>query len=216
MTNIIQIQSPMTQKQIATVILQRKRSYRHFCRMEQNARDEIRFLRRQIGLTSNNPFYTHRHSLWQDHVELLEGIIAGNRPLKREIQEALFAWIRAFDQTGPAPVHVYAALLSTHHIHVDHALAEGATNLMELIIYKVEDGASTADWISKDAVLHDAVTAVTIREICRNSELKRTADSLIQQMAQENLGRPLRQYQQTKLPNGQTILKPMPPKLTVV
>lgn len=214
MTNIIQ--SPISQKQIATVILQRKRSYRHFCRMEQNARDEIRILRRQIKLTLNSPFYTHRRSLWQAHVELLEGIISGNRPLKHEIQEALFDWIRAFDQTGPAPVSVYAALLSTHHIHVERAFAEGAKNLMELIIYKVEDGASTADWISKDAVLHDAVTAVTIREICRNSELKRTADNLIQQMAQDNLGRPLRQYQIVRLPNGQTVAKPMPPTLTVV
>lgn len=133
-----------------------------------------------------------------------------------QLQDILVNLIRQFDEAGLASVHVYGALFSTHHTHVERALAEGAKNLMELIVYKVEDGTSTADWISKDAVLHNAVSRLIIREICRNKELQKTADNLIQQMAQENLGRPLRQYQIIEMPNGQTVLKPMLPQLTVV
>jgi hypothetical protein len=208
--------TPMTQKQIAAGILTLKRAYTIALRTERRLHDEIRRHRRQIKLTRDNPFFKHRHTIWQSHIDEFEALLSKNRPWMHLAQEIFVQWIRQFDECGPAPIHVYAALLSTHHVHVERAWAKGAKNLMGLIIYHTEDGASTADCISDDAVLHHAVTEVVIREMCRNSELQRTADNLLQEMAQDSLGRPLRQYQLTEFPNGQTVAKPVPPKLTVV
>jgi hypothetical protein len=213
MTHVI---TPMTQQQIATNILKLKRAYTIALRTERRLHDEIRRHRRQIKLTQSNPFFKHRHTLWQSRIGECEALLAEIQPWMHQTQELLVEGIGIFDSFGEAPVHVYAALLSTHHVHVERAFAKGAENLMGLIIYHTEDGASTADWISDDAVLHQAVTEVVIREMCRNSALKRVADNLLQEMAQESLGRPLRQYQIVELPNGKTVAKPVPPKLTVV
>lgn len=217
MTNIIQIHSPMTQKQITTLILQRKRAYAHFIHIEQNAKDYIRLLRRQIKLTCDNPFFKHRHSVWQNSIEQLKDSLKQNQSNKHQIQEILVNLIQQFDEVGPAPVHVYGAILSIHHVHIERALTEGANSLMDLIfVSKVEGAHTKADIVSDDAILHDAVAEVAIREILRNKEFKRTADSLIQRMAQESLGRPLRQYQFVRLPNGHPVAKPMQPNMTIV
>jgi hypothetical protein len=208
--------APMTQQQIATGILTLKRAYTIALRTERRLHDEIRYRKRQIKLTQGNPFFKHRHTIWQSQIDEFEALLAKSQPWMHLAQEFFVQWIRMFDECGPAPIHVYAALLSVHHVHVERAWAKGAKDLMGLIIYHTEDGASTADWISDDAALHHAVTEVVIREMCRNSEFKRVAYNLIQDMAQERLGHPLQQYQIAQLPNGQTVAKPMPPKLTVV
>jgi hypothetical protein len=206
----------MTQKQISTSILMLKRAYTIALRTERRLHDEIRRRKRQIKLTQDNPFFKHRHTIWQSHIDEFEALLAKSQPWMHLAQEFFVQWIRMFDECGPAPIHVYAALLSVHHVHVERALAKGAKDLMGLIIYHTEDGARTADWTSDDAVLHHAVTEVVIREIFRNEELQKLPINLIQEMAQESLGRPLQQYQIAQLPNGQTVAKPMPPKLTVV
>lgn len=201
----------------ATSILTLKRAYTIALSTERILHNEIRRRKRQIKLTQGNPFFRHRHTIWQSHIDEFEALLEESQSWMHQAQELLVACIRMFDEYGPAPIHVYAALLSTHHVHVERAQADGAKSLMDLIFaYKVEDGASTADWVSDNAVLHDAVTEVTIREMCRNSELKRTADNLIQEMAQESLGRPLRQYQIIELLNGKTVAKPITPQLMVV
>lgn len=207
---------PMTQKQLAAGILHIKRTYRKWLENDRNLLDEIHHHKRNIRLTSNNPFYNYKRSIWQKRINQLEAFLAKKRPFKCQVQDELVNWIRAFDQTGPAPIHVYAAILSTHHSHIQRALTEGAQNLMELIVYKVEDGASTADWVSQGSVLHHAVTKAVIRAMQHNDELQQFADNLLQQMVQESLGRPLRQYRIVQLPNGQTVAKSIPPKLRVV
>jgi hypothetical protein len=207
---------PMTQLQIASFILGFKRVYRKNLKFNRKLRDEVRHHRRQIKLTADNPFFKHRHSVWQNRIEQLEDALKENKANQHQLQDILVNLIRQFDEVGLASVHVYGALLSTHHTHVQRALAEGAQNLMDLIVYKVEDGASTADCISQDAVLHDAVTKAVIRAIQHNDELQQFADNLLQEMVQKSLGRPLRQYQIMELPNGQRVAKPMPPQLTVV
>ncbi|MGZ8095407.1 MAG: hypothetical protein ACXWTH_01725 [Methylosarcina sp.] len=133
-----------------------------------------------------------------------------------QIQELLAEGIWMFDACGPAPIHVYAAMLSTHHGHVERAKSEGARSLMQLVIQHVEDGAHRSDFITDHVILHDAVTEVIIRETCRNKELERSAYELIQDMAIKNLGRPLREYQVTQLPSEQTVIKPMTPNLQLV
>jgi hypothetical protein len=207
---------PMTQLQIASFILRFKRIYRKNIQFENKLREEIRHHRRQIKLTADNPFFKHRHSVWQSRISQLEDVLKENKANQHQLQDMLVNLIRQFDEAGLASVHVYGALLSTHHTHVERALAEGAKNLMELIVYKVEDGASTADWISQDSVLHNAVTKAVIRAMQHNDELQQVADNLFQEMVQEKLGRPLRLYQIVELPNGQKVAKPMPPQLRVV
>jgi hypothetical protein len=207
---------PMTQQQIASFILGFKRIYRKTLKFNRKLRDEVRHHRRQIKLTADNPFFKHRHSVWQNRINQLEDALKENKANQHRLQDILVNLIRQFDEAGPASVHVYGALLSTHHTHVERALVEGAQNLMELIIYKVEDGASTADCVSDDAVLHHAVTKAVIRAMQHNDELQQVADNLFQEMVQEKLGRPLRLYQIVELPNGQKVAKPMPPQLRVV
>ncbi|MBL1265722.1 hypothetical protein JJL52_18835 [Methylomicrobium sp. RS1] len=206
----------MTQLQIAKFILRFKRVYRKNLKFNRKWRDEVRHHRRQIKLTADNPFFKHRHSVWQNRIGQLQDALKENQANQNQIQDILVNLIRQFDEAGPASVHVYGAMLSTHHIHVQRALADGAENLMELIVYKVEDGASTADCVSQDAVLHHAVTKAVIRAMQHNKELQYFADNLLQEMVQESLGHPLRQYQIVELPNGQTVAKPMPPQLRVV
>jgi hypothetical protein len=209
--------APMTQLQIASFILRFKRIYRKNIQFENKLREEIRHHRRQIKLTAGNPFFKHSHSVWQDRIDQLKDALKDNQVNQHQEQEALVNLIQLFDEAGPAPIHVYAAVLSIHHCHVERAWAEGDKSLMDLIfISKLEVAHTKADVVSDDAVLHHAVTEVTIREILRNKALKKTADNLIQKMAQNSLGRPLQKYQQVELPNGQTVLKSMPPKLTVV
>jgi hypothetical protein len=207
---------PMTQLQIATSILKLKRAYTIALRTERRLRDEIRRRKRQIKLTHGNPFFKHRHTIWQSQTDELEALLAKSQPWMHLAQEFFIQWIRMFDECGSAPVHVYAALLSVHHVHVERACAKGAKNLMKLIIYHTEDGASIVDCVSNDAVLHHAVTEAVTREMCRNEELQKTADNLIQEMARGSLGRPLRQYQIAELPDGQRVARPMPSRLTVV
>jgi hypothetical protein len=208
---------PMTQLQIASLILRFKRIYRKNIQFENKLREEIRHHRRQIKLTADNPFFKHRHAVWRDRIDQLEDALKENQVNQHQEQEALVNLIQLFDEAGPAPIHLYAAVLGIHHVHVERALAEGDKSLMDLIfVSKVEDAHTKADVVSDEAVLHHAVTEVTIREILRNKALKMTADNLIQKMAQDSLGRPLQPYQFTELPNGQTVLKPMPPQLTVV
>jgi hypothetical protein len=216
MNNTANITTPMTQLQIASFILKFKRIYRKNLKFNRKWRDEVRHHRRQIKLTADNPFFKHRHSVWQNRIGQLQDALKENQANQNQIQDILVNLIRQFDEVGPAPVSVYAAVLSTHHTHVQRALTEGAQNLMELIAYKVEDGASTADCVSQDAVLHHAVTKAVIRAMQHNKGLQYFADNLLQEMVQEKLGRPLRQYQIVQLPNGQTVAKPMPPQLRVV
>jgi hypothetical protein len=208
---------PMTQLQIAKLILGFKLAYRKHLNLEDKLRKEIRHHRRQIKLTADNPFFKRRHAVWQDRIDQLEDALKRNEAYQHQVQDILVNLIQQFDEAGPAPIHVYAAVLSVHHCHVERALVDGDKSLMALIfVSKVEDAHTKADVVSDDAVLHHAVTEVTIREILCNKALKKTADNLIQQMAQDSLGRPLQPYQFTELPNGQTVLKPMPPQLTVV
>lgn len=208
--------SPINSKQIATSIITLKHAYRTVLRVKRMATDEIRYCRRQIKLTQENPFFKHRHTMWQSRIDELQALLVKGRPLIHQIQELLTEGIRMFDACGPAPVHVYAALLSTHHRHVEQAMSEGAINLAQLVTRQVENGAHRSDAVTDHALLHDAVTEFIIRELCHNKELERTAHELIQDMALETLGRPLREYRITSLSNGQTVIKPMPPNLKLV
>lgn len=207
---------PINSKQIATSIITLKHAYRTVLRGQRMVNDEIRYCRRQIKLTQHDPFFKHRHTMWQSRIDELQALLAEGRPLTHQIQELLTEGIRMFDAFGPAPVHVYAALLSTHHRHVEQAMSEGAKDLVQLVIRQVENRAHRSDVITDHAPLHDAVTEVIIRELCCNKELEHSAHELIQDMALETLGRPLREYQVTSLSNGQTVIKPMPPNLKLV
>jgi hypothetical protein len=209
---------PMTQLQIAKLILRFKRIYRKNIQFESKLREEIRHHRRQITLTAGNPFFKHRHAVWQNRIDQLEDALKRNEANQHQLQDILVSLVLQFDEAGPAPIHLYAAVLSIHHCHVERALAEDHNNdLMDLIFLSpVEVAHTKAVAVSDEAVLFHAVKEVTIREIYHDKEFKKIAGNLIQQMAQEHLGRPLQRYQQMELPNGQTVLKPMPPQLTVV
>jgi hypothetical protein len=206
----------MNHREVAQAIIRLKRIARRSSRERQTAYDEIRKLQRKIKLNQSNPFGRHQCELWQSRIDRLQDALGNDEPNIHKTQELLMQLIKAFDELGPAPVTVLACILSTSHVHVERAIANGRNGLIELVVYDLENGANKSDVVNEHGVLRDACTGIMIRTIMKNKWLEDVAFDTIQEMAQQTLGRPLQSYQVIELPNGEITAKPMPLTLKLV
>ncbi|WP_148262037.1 hypothetical protein [Methylomonas methanica] len=205
------------QKKIVSVLFRLKHAYRKLNKVERLLRQNIRHAEREIKLNKDNPFFQHRGELLIERISFYSNWLESCKPAKISYQNRIFELIQVFDEYGKATPHEYAAILSTSHVHVEKALAmDDVTGLMHLIIYHVEDGANAGDFVSTGCVLHEAVSEVMIREIMQNKELRESAHGFLNDWFVESTGRPLTIYTVTTQPNGEPLLKRVPPRLAVV
>lgn len=205
------------QRLTANALIRLKRTYRKLLKNIARTRAESRRAERQIRLNEGNPFFKHKSDLLAQSIDENKHMLDEYMSTRHKTIGVIFSLIKFFDEYGAATAHEYAAILSTSHVHVERAIeTEGAKGLMELIVHHIENGANVGDFISDDCVLHEAVTEIIIAEIMHNKELRKAALDKVMEMSVEATGHPLPMYQFTALPNGEQVMKRVPPNLSVV
>lgn len=205
----------LEQRRLANEIFKFKRLYRRAINAKASIHHEINRLSREIKINEGNPFFGHMKRNLAKRIEHNKDLLA-KYPTKG-IQNIIFGLVELFDQYGNATPHEYAVILSTSHVHVEKALTEdGIEGLIHLVVHHVEDGANIGDSISDGCILHESLTGVMIREIMNNKTLRESTDKVLDGMFIEATGRPLPMYTATTQPNGEPLLKRIPPRLSVV